>query len=248
MSRRVLLLAVSLAALAGAAAAQPVPPPQPTEPAPPLRPDGEDGFEPPDEQVFISPAGEPFRAGRDAPYPVAAWFARADTDREGSLTVAEFTADALAFHDRLDTDRDGRVDGFENADYERDVAPEISGVMKRPPPRPEGGAGEALRTPSRGDRMWGRMPLLSPKPSGPRPPPRRQGAGQYGLLNEPHPVRGSDGDLDGKITKAEAAAAARRRFGLLDGDGDGKLTLSDLPRTPAQQLFEQAGPPPRRKP
>lgn len=250
MSRRVLVLALSLAAIAGAASGQPLPPPQPTDPAPPLGL-GEDGdSRPPSEQVFISPAGEPFRAPLEAGYPVAAWFARADADRDGALTIAEFTADALAFHDRLDSDRDGRVDGFENGDYERDVAPEISRVMRRPPrPSTPAGAGGLGDMPSRGDMIWGRMPMVRRGPSGDAvAPPRRTGAGQYGLLNEPHPVRGADADLDGKISRAEATAAARRRFGLLDQDGDGRLPLADLPKTPAQLLFSAPEPQPRRKP
>lgn len=245
MTCRALFIAVSLAAIAGAATAEPPPPPQPTEDAPPLP--MEDAFEGPPELIFISPAGEPFRGPPEAPYPVAAWFARADTDKDGVLSSAEFTADALGFFDRLDVDKDGRVDGFENADYERDVAPEITGVMRRPPVRPPS-AGGTWRPVTRGDMMWGRMPMLTPKPGRPQPGLRRQGAAQYGLLNEPHPVRGADADLDGKITRAEALAAARRRFGLLDLDGDGRLTHDDLPETPAQILFETIAPPDRRKP
>lgn len=248
MTRTALVLILGLAAVAGPVRAQPVPPPQPTDAAPPLEFEDEDeGPLHPPEQVFISPAGEPFRAAVDAPYPVAAWFARADADGDGALTLAEFEVDAERFFRALDADKDGRVDGFENADYERDVAPEINGVLRRPPPR-TGGGQPFRRMPSRADVMWGRMPMLSPQQNGPKGPPNRQGAGQYGLLNEPHPVRGGDGDLDGKITLAEARAAARRRFGLLDADSDGRLLAADLPRTPAQILFEDVATPSRRKP
>ena len=52
--------------------------------------------------VFISPAGEPFRAPPDQPYPVADWFNRADADHDAALSRAEFKADSLAFFDRLD--------------------------------------------------------------------------------------------------------------------------------------------------
>ena len=41
--------------------------------------------------LFISPSGEPFRGGEGR----QAWFARADTDPDGALTLAEFRADAV---------------------------------------------------------------------------------------------------------------------------------------------------------
>jgi len=240
---RLLALTTLLWVATGPALSQP--PPQPTEQAPPLAVD--EPMQEPPERVFISPAGEPFRSPAGAPYPSADWFGRADADGDGVLTLAEFISDALGFFDRIDTDRDGRVDGFENADYEREIAPEITGVLRRPDRRRGGGGG--WRPLSRGDMMWGRPPLLSPGDRGTRPPPARQGAAQYGLLNEPHPVRAADSDFDGKVTRAEAESAARRRFGLLDGDGDGRLSMNTLPRTPAQIAFgETMTPPARRKP
>ncbi len=246
--RRSVLSFVLFFAAAGAmtAAAEPVPPPQPTEAAPPLEFE-EDERTPPPELVFISPAGEPFRAPLGSRYPSADWFTRADADHDGNLTAAEFTADAVAFLNSLDKDRDGLVDGFENADYEQDIAPEIRGVLRRPPPAQRGPLDE-WRPVTRGDMMWGRLPLLSSRRGRQDGPPRRQGAAQYGLLNEPHPVRGADGDLDGKISRPEIEAAARRRFGLLDVDGDGKVSLQDLPGTPAQILYGDAEPPERRIP
>ncbi len=232
--------------VAGPATAQPPAPPQPTDPAPPL--DVDLTLQAPPERVFISPAGQPFRAPAEAPYPAIAWFARADADDDGVLTPAEFTADALAFFDSLDVDRDGRVDGFENADYERDIAPEITGVLRRPEAR-RPGALDSWRPLSRGDLIWGRPPLLSPGGRGDKAPPKRLGAAQYGLLNEPHPVRAADSDFDGKVSRVEAEAAARRRFGLLDDDGDGRLAIDDLPPTPAQIAFgDTMAPPARRKP
>lgn len=228
------------------ALSQPPPPPQPTDLAPPLDVDALPAAPP--ERVFISPAGQPFRAPIEAPYPSADWFARADADRDGVLTPSEFTSDALAFFDSIDADKDGRVDGFENADYERLVAPEITGVMRRPDRRASGG-GDLWRPLSRADVLWGGQSRLTPGARGDTPAPKRQGAAQYGLLNEPHPVRAADNDFDGKVTRAEADAAARRRFGLLDGDGDGRLMMVELPRTPAQFAYGDDTPPPeRRKP
>ncbi|MEI9891976.1 MAG: EF-hand domain-containing protein, partial [Caulobacteraceae bacterium] len=47
--------------------------------------------------LFVSPAGEPFRAGPGEPYPVAVWFRLADADGDGKLTRDEFVADAARF-------------------------------------------------------------------------------------------------------------------------------------------------------
>lgn len=196
----------------------------PREPPPPPSP--------PPRQLFISPAGEPFRAEPDQPYPVSGWFGQADADHDGILTREEFTTDALAFFDRLDTDKDQIVDGFENLDYERNVAPEIIGVMPSPARR-EGAAPLAL-PPTRAEQVYGQPSFLHPR--GRPMPARRQGAAQYSLINEPHPVRGADADLDQRVSRGEAAAAARMRYGLLDADGDGRIVLADLPRTPAQAM------------
>lgn len=190
---------------------------------------------PPPGQLFISPAGEPFRAEPGAPYPVTLWFSRADTDQDGVLTAQEFTADALAFFGRLDKDGDRVVDGFENADYERDVAPEITGIMPLPVRRSDGQMPLPL-PPTRAEQAYGQPSLLYPR--GRPTAPRRQGAAQYSVINEPHPVRGADADLDHKVTLAEAETAARRRFDLLDADGDGRLVAGNLPKTPAQAMAE----------
>ena len=76
-----------------------------------------------------------------------------------------------------------------------------------------------------------------------------QGATPYSLLAEPQPVMASDGDFDRRITRAEAAKAAKSRFALLDKDGDGRLRLAELPKTPLQARLEgppEQGRPPRR--
>ena len=78
--------------------------------------------------VFISPAGRPFRAPRGAPYPVVDWFRQADRDGDGKLSRAEFVADAEAFFTFLDVDADGALNAHEVAFYEHNIAPEILGA------------------------------------------------------------------------------------------------------------------------
>ncbi len=179
--------------------------------------------------LFISPPGEPFRAERGQPYPVAGWFAGADADHDGRLTREEFRADAARFFKLLDTDHDGKIDGFEVQNYERVIAPEIN-------PQIEGlrfgegmdlSLGKDQSSPSIGrSRSDSRREQAGDR--------RAEGAGLFGLLNEPEPVAATDTSFDGHITFQEFLAAADRRFDVLDKKKLGYLTLDTLPKTPAQ--------------
>ncbi len=208
MQRLVLLTLAALWTSAAVASAAPPPGPPP-------------GCEPQggDLEIFISPSGEPFRGVGG----LAAWFRGADADADGLVTLAEFEADAVRMFGLLDTDQNGSIDGFETQAYEREVVPEIRSLGgARPPPgagRGPGAEGERPRRPMLG---MGRA----------SPPVRREGAARFGLLNEPHPVRGADADLSGRVSLEEWRKAAARRFGLLDQDGDGVLTPDSLPPRP----------------
>lgn len=192
-----------------------------------------------DLQIFISPAGEPFRAPLDQPYPVDQWFKQADANADGAVTRDELIADSLAFFDKLDANKDGTVDGWENGDYEKKVAPEI---MSR--------AALAVAKPREGNRPMGgrRRPMLTPSDNFSKQDDKarmiadqsRAGAGLYGLLNEVQPVMSQDADFNRRISRAEATAAAKDRFALLDKDKDAKLTLATLPETPLQRALEDA--------
>ena len=161
--------------------------------------------------LFISPSGEPFRGASG----LADWFAQADRDGDTLLTLAEFRLDAENHFRRLDSDGDGRIDGFENQAYERDVVPEITRL--RLPGEGAGGASDRS-APERPKGPW----------FGRAAPSDRQGAARYGLLNIPQPVRNADSDLSGRVTWEEWGQAAERRFQTLDADGDGVLTLAAL--------------------
>jgi hypothetical protein len=196
----------------------------------------------PPPNLFISPAGQPYRAERGAPYPLATWFAETNASHDGRLTRAEFLANARAFFAALDQDHNGVVDGFELQRYEREVAPEIN-------PQIEGlryGEGMDLslgredQDGRRGEPQIGKGAALGGREqAGDRRP---EGAGVFGLLNEPEPVAACDLAFNSRITLAEFLEVNDRRFTTLDRKGLGYLTLGELPKTPAQLAIERLKP------
>lgn len=163
------------------------------------------------DQLFVSPAGEPFRVGEDQPYPVALWFNQADLNHDGKLGEAEFIADFQRFAAALDTDHDGIIEGTEVEAYENFMVPEV-----------HSGATLSYSTEGEGTSH------------GPPADSQPMGAGKYGLINLPEPVSSMDMRLNGRITKSDVTTAAVYRFSLLDKDERGWLTLADLPETYAQ--------------
>lgn len=183
--------------------------------------------------LFLSPMGEPFRGKGGEAYPSAAWFAGADANGDSRLSADEFVRDAQRFFAKLDRDHDAALIPDEIALYERDV-PEIALYRGRPEGPRRGGEGggpggrpdERRGTPAIGRDEGGYGGAM--------------GAGRFSFLNVPHPIWSADADIDRAVTAAEFAAAARRRFALLDPTARGYLTLADLPKPPQQA--ERAGP------
>jgi hypothetical protein len=189
--------------------------------------------------VFISPEGKPYHAPQGAPYPVATWFAEANTSHDGKLTREQFRADAAAFFKTLDIDHNGVLDGEEVSRYEDSIAPEILPDVGHL--RANEGFDTSLQfnrdEPEEGGRR--RAGYREPRQPGPATIETLEGAGLYGLLNEPEPVAAADTQFDGRITLQEFEAAADRRFDLLDTKQRGYLTLDTLPKTPVQKAIEQ---------
>lgn len=221
-------------------------------------------------QLFISPAGEPYRARPGEPYPVVLWFKQADTNHDGVLTLEEFRADHLGFFTALDFDDAGVLDGGKVAFYERKLLPDVYapqslGLNTAPHagrPQVERAMDEVdhdgarlilaqsiLTNPVEGshpgeDRAYSGLGAKGPAPELNSSRPRKPeliAAAYYGLLGEPEPIRGADANLDGRVTKEEFLAAADRRFKALDKRQDGKLTLDELPMTPAQIALARNG-------
>ena len=189
--------------------------------------------------LFISPAGQPFRAAAEDPYPVVQWFAAADANRDGRISRTEFREDARRFFEQLDANHDGVIDGAEVIAYEHAVAPEILASLDRaggPPPGAQGrwSGGQGRR--GGGHRGGGHRDGAS-QAGGPGSARLMtlQGAAPYSLLAQAEPVTAADTDFDGKVSLQEFLAAADRHFAELDKAGAGFLSLETLPATPVQR-------------
>lgn len=192
-------------------------------------PSGEEPAGPPSgrtvgQSVFFSPSGEVFKAPLKDPYPVALWFAGADTDKDGALSPEEFQADAMRFFAIVDRDGKGVITSQDNTFYETELAPEITGFspMVAQPKNPR-------RAEDEGDKNAAANRYVKSV----------QGAAQFGLINEPQPIRAADANFDYRITAEEWTRATSQRFRLLDANKDDKLTPDELPKTPLQRGLEQ---------
>lgn len=169
------------------------------------------------EQLFVSPAGEPFRSPAFSPYPVDTWFMQADTDQDGELTSRELWHDAERFFAQLNVDRDRSLDAREIWRYETEFLPEAAGYEPASGTDYFPDAGDASNAPARTGRS---------------------GASRYSLIDIAHPLFLADVDLDGRITTTELATSAVRQIAYLDKNLDRRITRDELPLTPAQKQPE----------
>lgn len=189
---------------------------------------------------FISPMGEPFRPPSTGEAPIARWFVQADRNQDGMLTADEMQADADRFFARLDSNHDGLIDPDERRIYETEIAPEIQVNSDWRRPRGQTAAGvRPSQDRGAGDGGWK------------QPRDRHdgyqinglQGAARYGILNIPQPVASADADFNRAISLVEFRQAASYRFKLLDGNGQGRITLPELEaRLPIRPKGKRAKP------
>lgn len=172
---------------------------------------------------FISPAGEPVRS-KDALSGAEHWFRQADANGDGRIVPAEFRADFDRFFMALDTDHDGEIGPDEIERYETEIAPEIRVASSYGDP-------QLAKTDDDGKVT-------------PPPYPTRLGAGRFGYLDMPEPIVSADANIDRAISRREMAAAADKRFHMLDINGDGAITRDDLPKPSGVKAGED-GPGPR---
>lgn len=180
--------------------------------------------------IFISPSGQPFRAAPGGAYPVADWFAIVDANHDGKISSDEFNADAGHFFGALDVNGDGYISSAENTRYESQVAPEITHMDPR------------IDQPK--DHTIDPDPDMDADPNGDKTHYIKQiiGAAQYGLMDEPQPIRAADANFDFRVSHSEWVDATSQRFTILDHNGDGFITMDELPKTPLQQFLEAPRP------
>lgn len=186
--------------------------------------------------LFISPCGKPYRSEPGEPYPVAAWFTAVDTNQDKAIDKEELRVEASGFFKELDRNENGLIDPDEMTYYERVTIPEIGASqlgtldgqaflfqaqLNQPDLSIVPGGDQSDNRP----RSRGYKPLVT-------------GAAAFNLLGDAQPVAGADTDLNSRITLAEFRAASDRRFARLDRNGDGKLTMDELPQTMVQKMFK----------
>ncbi|WP_197276999.1 hypothetical protein [Sphingomonas profundi] len=158
---------------------------------------------------FISPMGEPFHSP-DTLSGAEHWFAQADEDHSGGITLAEFQQDGAHFFARIDSDHDEVIGPTEIERYERDIVPEIHVISTYGDP-------SKIKVDSDGKVTDA-------------PYPERLGAGRYGFLAIPEPITYADTNLDRGVTLKEFTLAGEKRFKLLDANGDGAIVRDELPK------------------
>ena len=182
-------------------------------------------------RLFISPMGEPFR---DAPDNAEAWFAQADADHDGKITLVEFRADAMRFFAKLDTDRDHEIGPEEIEHYEQVIAPE-TGITGGGPIDDNFGVAQPAGGPPPEGQSGAENPKAKFDPAG-------QGATAYSYLALPEPVIAADTDFNRGVSQREFLLAAARRFALLDTNHDGVITRDELPKLRGGEVRSERAP------
>jgi hypothetical protein len=209
-------------------------------------------------RLFISPMGEPFRPRDRSDDGLADWFAQADLNHDGRLTLDEVQSDAERFFGLLDVNHDGEIDPDDITRYEEVVAPEIrtgGGYAMDLAASPEGsdqgrrgGRGGYGGGGHRGGGGGGRPGGGGGEGGGGGRgggggdgggghggsfharggDDSHQGAARFGLLDLPEPVTSADSNFNRGVSLEEFRTAAAQRFQALDLDHRGLLTLPGL--------------------
>ena len=199
--------------------------------------------------VFLSPMGEPFRSDDPNADNVGTWFAQADRNHDGAITLDEMQADASRFFDTLDTNHDGEIDPTELTRYETEIAPEVQvgAQMGERSGFGRGGGGWGGGRRGGGRRGGGEGGGAAGGGQTGQFEEGLEGAGRYSFLNIPEPVISADTDFNRGVSRAEFLAAAAKRFAMLDANHDGRLTRDELPPLPQRHSgkLKRKGPAPK---
>jgi Ca2+-binding EF-hand superfamily protein len=189
--------------------------------------------------------GEPFRSERGGGDPQDKWFEQADTNHDGALSRAEFSADAARFFKILDREQDGEIDPDDIDHYETVLAPEIrvggggaggarlAGGGGRPGGGHRGGGGRGGGGGRRGGDGGSAGPGGGQGSGETHVTYGKQGAARFSYFDFPEPVTVADTNFNRGVDAAEFQHAADLRFALLEKNGDGRIERKELPRISA---------------
>ena len=166
----------------------------------------------------FSPNGEPLTGGAlghpSCTEALGQWFDRSDSDYDGSLTRAEFLADARTQFGRMDLDHDGFITSDELSTFRQPFTETRHEPRERQAKPPD--AGQPNHHGSHRDR--------DANPPGGSGAPRSSGA-QPG--STPDPVMSADTNLDFKVSLDEFLKQADGVFDGMDSDHDGRLSQTE---------------------
>lgn len=165
----------------------------------------------------------------------------ADTNKDGKISKDEFTTSQDAMFTAVDTNKDGFLTPGEFLDWRIAKMQQF----RKDHPRPQDADAKDGKGPqdqadkdqgAKDQGPDGKGPMMGDDhgPSGWMHHGRGPHGGPMGRGGDMarHFFRMADTDHDGKISKAEAAAASDKLFTWMDTNKDGQITIDDLPDRP----------------
>ncbi|MFD2234421.1 hypothetical protein [Phaeospirillum tilakii] len=173
----------------------------------------------------FSPNAEPLTGGPlgpagACPAVLADWGRRVGARHDGTLSRAEFLADAEAQFARMDLDHDGFITADELSEYREPFRPRPPEDKPVPPPGAERG----------GPPGGGRGGPFGGPPGAPR---------HHATASSADPVMSADTNLDFKVSRDEFLRQAEHQFETLDRDHDGRLDAAELARACPSETDER---------
>ncbi|MGV1915378.1 EF-hand domain-containing protein [uncultured Agrobacterium sp.] len=145
----------------------------------------------------------------------------ADTNKDGKITKEEFNARQEALFTEIDADKDGSITPKEMRDYRKTKMD----AWRAANPKPEKAATEGSEKKAEGDKKD------SERESKPRQA-REDGKGQGRKGKMGGMFATADTDGNGQLSKPEFMAAGEKIFTRLDSNGDGVISIDDMPDRP----------------
>lgn len=171
----------------------------------------------------VSLSGEPLvdDPSADCRTAVAAWFQRADRNRDGHLDLTEAKADAARFFAEVDSNGDSYLTAYELQAYRERVYPkQFRGALSSPLPPPLKEDKNPLP-----ESEEGAPSAKASAAKGPVDPAQRDYALRPMVLD---PVMAADVDLDFRTSKDELAEKVTERGAKLDADGNGFIDAGEM--------------------